>query len=131
MKRNIIQKKTSTIKRKSNEKTFRKQLIQNSNFRLFKDNSRISIEPKYEKIYQYKPGYISTDSENIIYKKSKKKKDINSKKILIKQHILNNKKSITPLVKPNNPRINYGNKNKIRIISSKSYRNYNTEVIEE
>ena len=124
-------KKTSTIKRKSNEKTFRKQLIQNSNFRLFKDNSRLSIEPKYEKINQYKPGYISIDNENIIYKKSKKIRDINSKKILIKQHILNNKKSITPLVKPNNPRINYGNKNKIRIISSKSYRNYNTEVIEE
>ena len=93
------------------------------------ENSEFPMED--EKIYQYKPGYISTDSENIIYKKSKKKKDINSKKILIKQHILNNKKSITPLVKPNNPRINYGNKNKIRIISSKSYRNYNTEVIEE
>ena len=125
-------KKTSTIKKKSNEKTFRKEVIHNSNFRLFKDNSRLSIEPKYEKINQYKPGYISTDSENIIYKKTKKiKKNINSKKILIKQHILNNKKSITPLVKPNNPRINYGNKNKMRIISSKSYRNYNTEVNED
>jgi hypothetical protein len=88
-------------------------------------------EPKNDKIYKFKPGYISIDNENIIYKKSKKIRDINSKKILIKQHFSNNKKSITPLVKPNNPRINYGNKNKMRVISSKSYRNYNTEVIEE
>ena len=123
-------KKTSTIKKKSKEKNFKKELINNSNFRLFKDNSRMS-EPKNDKIYKFKPGYISIDNENIIYKKSKKIRDINSKKILIKQHFSNNKKSITPLVKPNNPRINYGNKNKMRVISSKSYRNYNTEVIEE
>ena len=126
-KRKNHSKKTSSIKKKLIE---HKEIIKNSNFRLYKEkNPRSSAESKRETIHQYKKGYISTETDNNNYKKSKKKNSFEAKKLLIHQKIKNVKKSISPIA--NHQRINNNYYNNKKIVSSKSYRNYNTEVSDD